>query len=291
MNPRHLLLWTILVLTALPAAAAELVLPVFALNLEGRSGEIWSSEVYLTNPGDQPVQVEIARFLPGNINKPAPCDFFMAPTRVVPAHSATVWTAAGLATDLGCAESARGGLVLRADGPVFVTSRLVNRAGMEDSDGSTVLSGRGEAFDAIPRHDLPAAGVHLLPSLMWHRNPCDDGSDFDTFIGFANPGLEPVNVVLDIPHEPGREVLINGREVFLPYSVTIVGGEWQQFKVAPRLEEGVGCGGVESFFVRLETDSPIAIYASVIDRKSGDPRTVTPVQLADGVPHSAPEER
>jgi len=290
MTLRYLLLWMILVLTALPVAATELVLPVFALNLEGRSGDLWSSEIYLTNPGDQPVQVEIARFLPGNIHKPTPCDFFMAPTRVVPPHSATVWTAAGLATDLGCAESARGGLVLRADGPVHVTSRLVNRAGMDEDEDSGVLSGRGEAFEAIPRKRLPAPGSHLLPALMWHRNPCS-GSDFDTFIGFANPGLDPVVVNLDIPHESGRAVRINGREVFLPHSVEIPGGKWRQFRLGPSEDEGAPCGGVESFLVRLETNAPVAIYGSVLDRKSGDPRTVAPVPLTDGRPHSEPEER
>jgi hypothetical protein len=277
---RHLLLSILFILTALPVAATELILPVFALNLEGRSGELWSSEVYLTNPGDQPVQVEIARFLPGNIHKPAPCDFFMAPTRVVPPQSATVWTATGLATDLGCAESARGGLVLRADGPIHVTSRLVNRAGMESDEDSTVLSGRGEAFEAIPKKLLPAPGSHLLPALMWHRNPCDDGSDFDTFVGFANPGPGTVEVKLDIPHESGRAVRINGREAFLPHNVTIPGGKWRQFRLAPSEEEGAPCGSVESFLVRVETDAPVAIYASVLDRKSGDPRTVAPVPLA-----------
>ena len=290
MNLRHLLQLMILVPAALPVAATELVLPVFALNLEGRSGDLWSSEVYLTNPGDQPVQVEIARFLPGNISKPAPCDFFMAPTRVVPPQSATVWTAAGLATDLGCAESARGGLVLRADGPVHVTSRLVYRAGMDADEDSTVLSGRGEAFEAIPRKLLPAPGSHLLPALMWHRNPCD-GSDFDTFVGFANPGLDPVEVKLDIPHEAGRAVRFNGREVFLPHHVTIPGGKWRQYRLAPSEEEGAPCGSVESFLVRVEINAPVAIYASVIDRKSGDPRTVSPVPLTDGVPDFEPVER
>jgi hypothetical protein len=287
---RLLLVSMILVLTALPAAASELVLPVFALNIEGRSGDLWSSEIYLTNPGNQPVQVELARFLPGNINKPTPCDFFMAPTRVVPAQSAVVWTAAGLATDLGCAESARGGLVLRADGPIHVTSRLVNLAGMDDEEGSTVLSGLGEAFEAIPRRRLPAAGSHLLPALMWHRNPCN-GSDFDTFIGFANPGPDPVEVKLDVPHEGGRAVRINGREVFLPHKVLIGGGTWRQFRLAPFAEVGTECGNVESFLVRVETDAPIAIYASVIDRKSGDPRTVSPVPLSTGGPFPEPIER
>lgn len=290
MHLRTLLLWMILVLTTSPVAAAELVLPVFALNLEGRSGDLWSSEVYLTNPGDQPVQVEISRFLPGNISKPAPCDIFMAPTRVVPAQSATVWTAAGLATDLGCAESARGGLVLRADGPVHITSRLVNSAGMDIDDNSTVLSGRGEAFEAIPRELLPAPGSHLLPALMWHRNPCGDGSDFDTFVGFANPGQDPVEVELDIPHESGRAVRLNDQEVFLPHNVTIPGGKWRQFRLAPSDEEGAQCGSVENFMVRVEIDAPVAIYASVIDRKSGDPRTVSPVSLS-AKPHPRSLER
>ena len=276
---RQLVFCLILAFAATPAAAGELVLPAFALNLEGRSGDIWSSEIYLTNPGDQPVQVELARFLPGDIDKPAPCDFFMSPTRVVPPPSATVWTAAGLATDLGCAESARGGLVLRADGPIHVTSRLVNLTEHTDETGPTVLSGRGEAFEAVPRERLPAPGSHLLPALMWHRNPCN-GSDFDTYVGFANPGGEPVEVLLDIPQEATRTVRINSRKEFLPYRLTIRGGSWHQFRLGPDVEEGAPCGGVESFVVRLETDAPVAIYASVIDRKSGDPRTVMPVPLA-----------
>jgi len=278
MSLRHVFLWIILVIVAAPAAAGELVLPVFALNIGGRSGELWSSEIYLTNPGDQPVQVELARFLPGSIDKPTPCDLFMSPTRVVPPYSAAVWTAEGLATDLGCAERARGGLVLRADGPVYVTSRLVNLAGRDDEQGSTILSGRGEAFEAIPLEELPGAGSHLLPALMWHRNPCDTSS-FDTHVGFANPGPDPVEIRLDVPHESARAVQINGKEVFLPYSLIVRGGSWRQIRLSPIGEEGAPCGGVESFLLRLETDASVAIYASVIDRKSGDPRTVSPVPL------------
>lgn len=281
------LLWAIF---ALPAAAGELVLPLFALNLEGQNGELWSSEIYLTNPGNQPVQVEIARFLPGNINKPAPCDFFMAPTRVVPSHSATVWTAAGLATDLGCAESARGGLVLRADGPIHVTSRFVNLAGMEDQESSTVLSGRGEAFEAIPQESLPEAGSQLLPALMWHRNPCN-GSEFDTYVGFANPGPDRVEVLLDVPHEESRTVRFNGLEVYLPHRIVVRGGTWRQFHLAPIDDEDASCGGVESFLARLEADGPVAVYASVIDRKSGDPRTVSPVPLAAALRPDEPLKR
>jgi hypothetical protein len=290
MSFRHTFLWITLALAALPCAAGELVLPAFALNIEGRSGDLWSSEIYLTNPGDQPVQIELARFLAGNIDKPTPCDLFMPPTRVVPPQSAVVWTAAGLATDLGCAESARGGLVLRADGPVYVTSRLVNHSGEDQQQDSSVLSGRGEAFEAIPTDDLPTSGSQLLPALMWHRNPCD-GSDFDTFIGFANPGVDPVELILDIPHEIGRNVRVNNHEAYLPHRMTIDGGSWQQIRLAPAKDEGAACGQVESFLVRIETDGPVAVYASVIDRKSGDPRTVSPVPLAPAQRPDAPLER
>jgi hypothetical protein len=268
-----------LVLAATPAIAGELVLPVFAHNLEGRSGNLWSSEIYLTNPGEQPVLVELARFLPGNISKPTPCDLFMPPTRVVPPQSAAVWTANGLATDLGCADSARGGLVLRADGPIHVTSRLVNLGGAEDRDHSAVLSGRGEAFEAIPIERLPAAGTHLLPALLWSRSPCGEHA-FDTFVGFANPGADPVEVVLDIPDEGVRAVRMNGREVFLPFRVLLPANSWRQFRLAPATDEGSPCGTVESFLVRITIDAPLAMYASVIDRASGDPRTVVPVPLS-----------
>jgi len=262
----------------MPCIGSELVLPVFAHNLEGRSGNLWSSEIYLTNPGEQPVLVELARFLPGDISKPTPCDLFMPPTRVVPPQSAVVWTANGLATDLGCADSARGGLVFRADGPVHITSRLVNLGDTDDDGGTAVLSGRGEAFEAIPIEHLPAAGAHLLPALMWSRNPCGEPA-FDTFVGFANPGADPVEVVLDIPHESDRAVKINGREVLLPHRVLISGNSWHQFRLRPATDDGSPCGTVESFLLRVDINGPLAIYASVIDRRSGDPRTVVPVPL------------
>jgi len=276
---RNRLLTVVFALAAVPAAAGELVLPVFALNLEGRAGSLWSSEIYLTNPGEQPVLVELSRFLPGDISKPTPCDLFMTPTRVVPPQSATVWTASGLATDLGCAESARGGLVLRADGPVHITSRLVNLAGTDQERPAAVLSGRGEAFEAIPLEDLPVAGAHLLPALMWHRKPCGDPA-FDTVIGFANPGPDPVEVMLDVPHERGRAVRVNGREIYLPHRLQIRPGSWRQIRLAPTADEDAPCGDIESFLVRVDLGGPLAVYGSVIDRLSGDPRTVSPVPLA-----------
>ena len=102
----------------LSAVAEELILPVFALNAENPDGSRWSTEVYLVNPTPDPVSVAIAGLLPGRVNRPTPCGQFMSPTRVVPPQSAVLWTASGLATDLGCAEEVLGALKLHADGPV-----------------------------------------------------------------------------------------------------------------------------------------------------------------------------
>ncbi len=266
----------IFLLAVVPATASELVLPVFAHGVEGKNNSFWSSEIYLTNPGDQPVQVTLIRFLSGSIVKPTPCDLFMPPTRVVPAKSAVVWTASGLATDLGCAEEALGGLVLRADGPVYITSRLVNLGGNSQPQAG-VLSGWGEAFEAIPVNQMPAPGTHLLPALTWHRNPCGE-PEFDTFIGFANPGPTEVEVVLDVPLEELREVVVDGDSVVLPYHFRIPAEGWRQIRLAPPVEVGAPCGEVESFLASVRIDAPVAVYASVIDRRSGDPRTVSPVR-------------
>jgi hypothetical protein len=97
-------------------------------------------------------------------------------------------------------------------------------------------------------------------------------------------------VTIDVPHEEGRAVRLNSHEVYLPHRITIGGKSWRQFRLSPVAEEGAPCGDVESFLVRVETDAPIAVYASVIDRRSGDPRTVSPVSLA-GPSHSRPLER
>ncbi len=276
---RRSFIFTVLVLTAVSGTAADLVLPVFAHNLPGRHEDVWSSELYLTNPTDQPVMVEIARFLPGQLKSGGACDQSMSLARVVPPQSATVWTASGLGRELGCAETARGGLVLRADGQIHVSSRLVNLSRSDADRQPAVLTGRGEAFEAVPLDALPGPGTYLLPALMWHRHPCDEAPLFETVVGFANPGSDAVPVVLDVPHEEGRGVLLDGERVYVPHELSIPGGSWRQFRLMPVPDEGGECGGVESFLVRLELGSPIAVYGSVIDRSTGDPRTVSPVPL------------
>lgn len=277
------------VLTVAAHGSSEtLLLPAFAHNVEGADDALWSSELYLTNPGDQPVQVTLSEFLGGALERPAPCDLFMSPTRVVPPRSAVVWTASGLATDLGCAERALGALELNADGPVQVTSRMV-RTSTDDHETipQGVLSGRGQEFDAIPLADLPRAGTTLvLPALMWHRNACD-GRAFETAVGFVNPGTEPARVVLDLERELVEGgVRLNGVEADFPYVLMIPPQSWTQVRIEPIDGTTTVCGDPESFTARLVVGSPVAIYATVVDRFSHDPRTVHPVALDDA--HPAP---
>ena len=90
----------------------------------------------------------------------------------------------------------------------------------------------------------------------------------------------PVEVVLDVPHERGRAVRVNAREIYLPHRLQIPPWSWRQLRLAPATDEDAPCGNIESFLVRVELDGPLAVYGSVIDRSSGDPRTVSPVPLA-----------
>ncbi len=273
-----LTLLSMIALAAAPAAAGTLVLPVFAHNAKGVDGASWSSEIYLTNPGDQPVQVTLSSFLPGAIAKPTPCDLFMAPTRVVPPHSAVVWTSSGLATDLGCAQTALGALLLSADGPIRITSRMVNQPGGLEQPAHGLLTGAGQAFEAQAVSHLEA-GDYLLPALLWHRNACGKPA-FTTSIGFANPGNDPVTVTLDLEDEGGSGwILLEDEEVAIPHTLTVDARSWRQIRLRPVDSPAGGCLDPEAFVVKVGVDGPLAIYASVVDRSTGDARTVRPVPL------------
>jgi len=261
------------------AAAETLVIPFIAHNAKGHDGSLWSSEIYLTNPTPQPIQVSVLDFLPGTLDRSRPCDLPTSPTRVVPPLASVVWTASGLATDLGCADRAVGSLVLEADGPLLVTSRTVNHPPDTDHSQRGLLSGAGQEIDAIPANRLPAPGEHVLASLLWHRNPCGPAA-FDTYVGFANPDDRPVTVLIDVPGATADGgVLIDGVEVELPHELRIAAGSWMQIHLEPTNDLAARCLGPSSFMAVLTTDAPLAFYASVVSRGSSDPRTVLPVSL------------
>ena len=277
------------VTTALaPAAdAGDLVLPAFALDVQGFAGSRWSSEIYLTNPTEIPIQVSLADFLPGTLYRPAPCDLFMSPTRVVPPMSAAVWTASGLATDLGCAERALGALVLDADGPIHVTSRLVQHQPGEGSRRSGLLSGSGQEFVALPVADLPGRGEYLLSPLLWQRNPCGERA-FDAYLGVANPADVPRTVEIRIdPRIAEGGVMIDDEPVELPFRLVVPARSWRQVRLEPVDLPIDVCLPPESLAVTVTIDGPLALYGSVVDRHSDDPRTVEPVELVGALDRPA----
>ncbi len=273
------------IVAAGPVAAETLVIPSFAYNVGGLDGHSWSSEVYLANPSRVPIQVSLVSLLPGYVKRPTPCDQFMSPTRVVPAQSAVVWTAAGLAVDLGCAEQALGALVLKADGPIRVTSRLVSHAEGEKAAASGLLIGRGQEMRAVPSDALPGPGSYLLPALTWRCDGCPDAA-FDTYVGFANPGSEAVTVSLDLPDGRGDRALdvagtltLGTTMLPLPATFEVPAGSWLQARVAMAAGTARPCDGPGTFDLIVTLDRRLAVYATVVDRSSHDARTVEPVAL------------
>lgn len=269
-----------LVLAALPifGSAEELLLPVFALNAENPDGSRWSTEVYLVNPTPDPVSVDIAGLIPGRVSRPTPCGQFMSPTRVVPPQSAVLWTASGLATDLGCAEEVLGALKLHADGPVRVTARMVRHTDTGDTTPFGVLTGGGQSVGALRVNDLPGPTTLLLPALLWHRNPCGEPS-FTTSVGFANPGAEAVTVSLYLPKESKRAIRVNNNAVALPHQLVVGAGRWKQIDVQPMPRPFEGCFEPETFDLEVVIDGPLVVYGSVTDGRSMDSRMVVPVDL------------
>lgn len=274
MSLRGVALVLMLALAAPVAAADNLLLPAFAHNAVGADGARWSSELYLTNPGPHPVQVTLEQLLPGYVSAPAPCRSFLAATRVVPPHSAVVWTSASLSTDLGCADEALGGLILSIDGPLEVSSRIVRH--LEPPAPGTHLTGVGQEIAAVPLDRLPGTGAYLLPALVWQHGR-DRGTGFSATVGFANPGPNPVSVMLQLaPDTTGHGLLVDDQPAELPHLLEVPPGTWSQVRLAPLPDDD---NGPEGFSLLVTVDGPLAFYASVVDRTSGDPRTVVPVPL------------
>jgi hypothetical protein len=260
-----------------PVSAGEIIVPVFAHNIGGHAGNSWSSEMYVTNTGDHEVQVSVSELLLGHMSMPEPCNPFAGPYRVVPPRSTVLWRSEELAGEIGCAEELLGAVVLGADGPLSVSSRTVNSRGL--SAATHLLVGYGQEFPGVELSELPEMGTFMLPGLVWHRNPCAEVL-FDTSLGLANPGPEAASVTIDLPEEAGEGgVLIDGREVLLPYTIDVAAGSWRQLRVQPKqlLEEI--CLGPTLFDMYVEIDGPLAVYASVVDRTAQDPRTVYPVPV------------
>jgi hypothetical protein len=254
-----------------PAIAGDYVLPVFALRIPGKDGSTWTSEVYVSNSAPQRVIVHEGTILPGRITGTPPC-LPVVPTLDVPPRTTLLWQPSTLALGLGCPEFALGGLGFSSDGEVVISSRMVNvPAG--DKGAPAPLHGLGQEIPAYSLLDLPRAGTPMiLPGVAWQPNACGP-PEFETNLFLTNPG----DVTLDVAPESPKTLLVDGTEVSTPLEIVVAPRAMRQFRVsAPNSPLAVCLPPVVSS-LSFRADGPIAVIASVVDRASGDPRTVLPI--------------
>jgi len=279
MRFRALAVGFVIMFAAGVGAAEDFVVPAFAFNLPGHGKNLWTSEIYLANPTDRPVLVETPVVLEGRLVVPRPC---LPPIRQleVPAASSVVWKAEDIAVDLGCAQEIVGALMFRADGPLAVSSRMINRGGLETTMALTLLSGFSQELPGLAVPALPSFGTtYMLPSLVWHRNSCGAVA-FDTYVGLANPGDEDVNVTLFLaPGSDDTAMYVDGKLMELPAILKVPARGWRQVHLQPVDSMLAVCLEPERFDLFVTVDGPTALYGSVVDRATQDPRTVMPVAL------------
>jgi len=271
----------LLVGVAASAAAGELVLPIFALRWPGKDGNRWSSEVFLTNPGPTVVRVSGPQVIPGVVNTTVPCLPPVPAYREVPPYRTVLLTADELSVDLGCPDSVLAGVAFETDGPVRISSRVVNDRGTEGVAG--VLSGLGQEVPALaPSELMLPGGVYQLPGLLWDPFRCARPPLFEIYLYLANPGSEPVEVVLRQSRtgQPG-ELIINGMPVPTPHVFELRSREWRQLKVELGGALPAVCLGPQVADLFLTATGGIAVVGSVVDRTSQDPWTVLPVRTSE----------
>ncbi len=263
---------------AAAASAGGLVVPVFTYAWPGADGNLWYTELVLTNPTGTTVTVNPPAFLPGAMVLTHPCLPPLRPVEVPPGAT-IVWRPFDVAMDLECPDRAVGALLLDADGPVAVRTRVTNvrDVGVPESGP---LEGFGQDVPAVEIDSLPAGGTTLLlPGMIWHPNACGPPA-FDSYVGFANPGDEPVTVSLAVSGGAAAgAVIVDGGAVDLPAKIDIPGHGWRQLHLVPAGAKPAVCLAPQRFDLAVTVGGPVAVYGSVVDRSTGDPRTVLPVAL------------
>jgi len=270
----------LLVGVAASAAAGELVLPIFALRWPGKDGNRWTSEVFLTNPGPATVRVGGPQLIPGILRTTVPCLPPVPAYRDVPPYRTVLLTPGDLLLDLGCPDAVLGGLAFDADGPLRISSRVVNDRGVGEFGGA--LAGLGQDVPAFAGGELAGPGiVWQIPGLVWHHNCWPPR--FEIYLYFANPGDAPAEVTLQQSrdgHQGG--MFVDGLSVITPYAFTVPGREFRQLKVDPPLVTSPAvCLAPEETDLFFTSTVAVAAVASVVDRASQDPWTVLPVRTSE----------
>jgi hypothetical protein len=70
---------------------------------------------------------------------------------------------------------------------------------------------------------------------------------------------------------------IDGKPVVLPHSIEVPAQSWMQIRLGPEPSPLTVCMDPEVVDLAIDTNGPLAFYASVVDRPAQDPRTVTPI--------------
>ncbi len=266
----------IVLLTPVASQAQEtefIAVPAVAYSLPGFGDNLWTSEIYFSNPTSTPASAKMGYVLPGYT---VPPDAWMScpwtgPWELHLAANSSAWYQ--VEGDLCAADQAVGAYVFEVTEGVVVSSRMVNHDPNGSDRSDPFLSGFGTEIPGIPLDELPQPGSHLLPALVWHPDRCGPRT-FDTYVGFTNPYDVAVNVVIDLAGE--SHDLTNPD---FPQSVTVPALSWKQISIRPPTSDTATCGSPKLFDLRLDIDGPLAIYASIVDRGKQDGRIVLPLLI------------
>jgi hypothetical protein len=280
MNVKRLVLFVIALSTAVSALAGDVILPTFAWNLGGRGLNRWTTEIYLTNPGSSILHVSLEAVYPGKVSVRHPC---LPPSPVawdVPPYTTVPWMARKIWLDVGCPDTMVAGLMLRSESRFVMQSRMVNSPDVPASEA--LLAGISQEVPGMPVEELPAAGsLYMLPALGWHVAPCGQPA-LQSYLNVVNPGADIVTltVQLDAAGSAG-DMLVDGRLERVPFAIEIKPASWRQISVAPFPgDPAPACqpvAGLHDLF--FQVSGPLAIYGSVVDRSTQDPRTVLFVRM------------
>ena len=279
MRTRLVIALGLLVLGAAAAMAEEMVLPVFAVAWPGKGGNLWNTEVFATNPGPVPVMLEIGPFLAGRTQVATPCEHPVPFRHELPPYTTQLVMSTELSTAIGCPDFAIGGLAFSAAGEVSLVARVVNTARAFTSAAPSALLGVGQQIPAIPASQLAVSGsVYQVPGLILDQNPCA-GPRFESYLYIANPGPEKVDLTLQ-QTEDGKssgELILSGKPVGTPYTVTVPPYGWLQFLVQEAGTVEGPCTDPKVVDLFFTTNGPLAVVGTVVDRSSQEPRTVLPL--------------
>ncbi len=215
-------------------------------NLAGVGGRWWHSDLVLLNPGGRDLSAELVLSPQSSASRPVlQLDVAAGTSLVLPDL---------LATDFGIIGA--GSLTVRAGGPLLVSSRTRTESG-----GGSM----GQLIPGLERVESLADGEEVLLLQLERSN------HRYTNLGCANLGSRPATVRFRIFSGDGLELT----EVSADLEAH---GWWQRTDALP--ECAGGCHAVVSGRGDLLSLLP---YASVVNRRSGDPSMVLPQRVSGAV--------